>query len=103
MVDFDGTFSFSPIQSIVSNNLGISMIWNTNNGSGSLQLYATQPSTLKVSILGMSGQMIQQELLFLKGSQTEEWEIPSFIPNGIFLITLETDGKKWVKKVAIQR
>jgi hypothetical protein len=103
MVDFDGTFYFSPIQRIVSNDLGISMIWNTSNGSGSVQLNATQPSTLKVSILGMSGQMIHQEMLFLKGNHTSEWVILSVIPNGIFLITLETDGKKWVKKVAIQR
>jgi len=51
----------------------------------------------------MSGQMIHQEQLFLKGNQTTDWEMPSVIPNGIFLITLENDGKKWVKKVAIQR
>jgi hypothetical protein len=103
MIDLDGTFSFSQIQSIVSNDLGISMVWNTNNGIGSVQLNASYSSNIKICILGMSGQMIHQEQLFLKGNQTTDWEMPSVIPNGIFLITLENDGKKWVKKVAIQR
>lgn len=103
MVDLDGTFSFSQTQSIVSNDLGISMVWNTNNGIGSVQLNAAHSSNIKICILGMSGQMIHQEQLFLKGNQTTNWEMPSVIPNGIFLISLENDGKKWVKKVAIQR
>jgi len=71
--------------------------------SVSVQLNAPYSSNIKICILGMSGQMIHQEQLFLKGNQTIDWEMPSVIPNGIFLITLENDGKKWVKKVAIQR
>lgn len=103
MIDWDGSFAFSSIVQLSSNELGIGLQWQMNQGSWMAQLSSAKPTKVKIDLASMSGQILHHEQVQLLGQQPHVWQTPEFLPHGVYLITLEVDGQKMVKKLVIQR
>jgi len=70
-------------------------------GHWSVQISSKHSTAVGCQVMGLSGQLIHKEIINLKGNQPTTWELPNYLADGIYLISLEWDGKKEVKKVAI--
>jgi hypothetical protein len=101
MVDLDGSFDWSSTEKIVANANEIQTIWHNSLGQWSVQFSSKHSAAITCQVMGLSGRLIQKVLINLKGNQPTTWELPNNLADGIYLISLELDGKKVVKKLAI--
>ena len=99
------TFTIEPVQGLndMLDEAKIKVYPNPSNGNVYLEYEAKEATTMKVYVMDLIGQVMQQqELFFNKGKSTQAIDLGN-LPNGIYLVRYSSGDRSFTRKITLNK